>query len=190
MKLINTDMDTLFFSGQMVSLSTETGKESNQVGLTVTLGEKGSATIPNQFVISDGGVDGGQLVNLNLSKAEFTLTSESNTPTLNYTKKKRKDIHSFLVTGSIWSNVTGNPNVEGLILLEPEDITIVRVLASGVNTAPNGLHKITNSLLLVPTHAYYYLDGQYYQVSDDKMIPQKPKGVYVSLEDILLKAHN
>lgn len=190
MKLINTDMDTLFFSGQMQPLVDEGGKESKQVGLTITLGDSVSLTTPNQFVVSDGGVDGGDLVNLNLAKAEFTLATDKVTPTLHYTKKKRRDLHTLLVTGTLWSNMTENPNVDGLILSEPEYIHTVHVIASGVTTAPNGLHKLTNSLLLVPTNAYYCLGGQFYQVSDDKLVSEKPNGIYVSLDDIASKVYN
>lgn len=190
MKLINTDMDTLFFSGEIRPLTNSDGKDVNQVGLTVTLGEKDSPTIPNHFTITDRGVDGGHLVNLNLAKSEFKLVNHNNTPILDLSKKKRNDFHSFLLTGTSWGNMTELPNVDSLILATPDDIHTVHIIASGVTTAPNGLHKITNTLLLIPTNAYYCLGGQYYQVADDKLCNQKPQGIQVSLEDILLKAHS
>lgn len=188
MKLLNTDIDTLFFSGQVQPLHDKRGKELKQVGLTVTLGDFLSHSVPNKFNLSDGKSGGGELVVLNLTKTEFTLKDNYLLPTLECTKKKSKDHQSLLVTGTTWTNMSGNPNVDGLILPQDRDIHVVQVLAVGLGASANKEDKIINALLSVPTEAYYSLDGQYYKASDDSLVKEKPSGVYFSIRGIIEKS--
>lgn len=188
MKLLNTDIDTLFFSGQVQPLTVIGGKGLNQVGLTVTLGDYVSWVLPNKFSISDGQSGGGVLVVLNLTKTDFILKDNYVLPTLERTKKKSKDHQSLLVTGTLWTNMSGNPNVDGIILAQDRDINVVQVLAVGLGTSTNKEDKNMNALLSVPTDAYYLLDGQYYKVSDDSPVKEKPAGVYFSIRDIVEKS--
>lgn len=185
MKLINTDMDTLFFSGQMKPLVTQEGKQLNQVGLTVTLGERLHADSPNQFTVSGGDNNGSNLVDLNLVKAEFTIKDNLTTPTLEYTKRKRKDQNNFLVTGTTWTNMTGLPNVEGLLLEDKHAIFGVYIIAQGVNRPQTNGVIYHNALLLVPTNSHYCLGGKFYRVEDDKEVAHKPDGIYMDLKEIL-----
>ena len=188
MKLINTDIDTLFFAGQVQSLLDKTGRLTKQVGLTVTLGDKVNPALPNEFNLSDGKSGGGELVILNLTKTEFTLNDSYLVPTLAYTKKKSKDHQALLVTGTSWTNMSGNPNVEGIVLGQLRDIHTVHVLAVGLGTSTNKGDKNLNTLLSIPTDAYYLLDGQYYKVSDDSLVKDKPSGVYVPIRGTVEKA--
>lgn len=187
MKLMNTDMDTLFFSGV---------PSSEHDGLVVTLGQPVTHLgVVNQFILADN--NGCQsLVDLNLSKAEFRY--EENrlppnyyvpVPLLRYRKNGRRDNTACLLTGTPYTNMAGQPNVSGILLERPEDRYSVKVLAGGVNQV-SSQQTYMNLLLEVPVTALYVLNGVGYSLKDDRievphMSEYSGRGVYFDINNLL-----